>query len=134
MARLADFGREHERSGRIAPGSRPPRQSAGLTRAVAGQARAAYSRHEFAKNHRASRRFRMHPTGERRRRGFVPACFARNTGRLRQLGDWSESAGFQTGWPRARARAGETRIVLNPRTGVSRWRDELLLFLIERVA
>ena len=61
-----DFGYEHEGRGRAARGGRPSRQSAGRTRAVAGQARTAHPRHEFAENHRPSRRFRMHPAGERR--------------------------------------------------------------------
>jgi hypothetical protein len=41
--------------------------------------------HEFAKDNRSSRRFWMHPTGKRRRRGFVPAGVSGNTSRVCQL-------------------------------------------------
>ena len=48
-------GYEHQGRRRFAGGGRPSRQSARRTRAVAGQARAADSRHQFAKNHRPPR-------------------------------------------------------------------------------
>ena len=43
------------------------------------------SRHQFAKNHRPSRHFRMHPAGQRRRRGFVPARFRGDAGGVCEL-------------------------------------------------
>jgi hypothetical protein len=87
MARLEDFKHEHAGGGRIACCSGPSRQSAWCTRAVAGQTRAAHPWDKLAKNHRSSRRFRMHPVGKRRCRGLVPARLPGNEGRVPQLGD-----------------------------------------------
>src|SRR5215831_4784062 len=85
MARLENPWCEHEGCRRAAWVDRPPRQSAGRTRVAAGQARLAHPRHEFAENHWSSRRFWLHPTGKRRRRGLVSAGFSGNTSRVCQL-------------------------------------------------
>src|SRR6516165_5174324 len=85
MARLENSWCEHQGCGRAACIDRPPRQSAGCTRAAAGQTRLAHPRHEFAENHWSSRRFWLHPTSERRRRGLVSAGFSGNTSRVCQL-------------------------------------------------
>ena len=71
----------------IACRGRPSRQSIGCARVLAGQARANHSRNKLAEDHRSSRRFRMYPARERRRRRSVSACFAGNASDLRQLGN-----------------------------------------------